>query len=54
VPYVAGTPTSLIRWGTNGLAFRTTSSQVYIIRSPLVQPQANSDLGVQSVAFQRK
>jgi Bacterial Ig-like domain (group 2) len=30
--------TSLVRWGSNGLAFRTSSNEVVIIRSPLVQP----------------
>jgi hypothetical protein len=30
--------TSLIRWGANGLAFRTSSNEVIIIRSPLVWP----------------
>ena len=33
---VSGTPTSLIRWGANGLAFRTTGDQVILIRSALV------------------
>ena len=28
--------TSLVRWGSDGLAFRTSSDQVVIIRSPLV------------------
>lgn len=28
----SGTPTSLIRWGQHGLAFRTSSSQVFLIR----------------------
>jgi uncharacterized repeat protein (TIGR01451 family) len=37
VPNLAGTPTSLIRWGTNGLAFRTTANQIYVVRTPLVQ-----------------
>ncbi|MBE0543736.1 MAG: DUF11 domain-containing protein [Verrucomicrobia bacterium] len=47
VPNVAGTPTSLIRWGTNGLAFRTTSNQLFVIRSPLIQPQASADVVLQ-------
>lgn len=33
---VSGTPTSLIRWGADGLAFRTTGNQVYLIRTSLV------------------
>jgi hypothetical protein len=30
--------TSLVRWGSDGLAFRTSSNQVVILRSPLVGP----------------
>ena len=33
---VSGTPGSLVRWGTNGLAFRTTTRQVFLIQTPLV------------------
>ncbi|HKS29654.1 MAG TPA: Calx-beta domain-containing protein [Pyrinomonadaceae bacterium] len=46
---VAGQPTSLIRWGTNGLAFRTGpvssgtsqagANQIYLIRSSLVSSE---------------
>ncbi len=43
---LAGTPTTLIRWGTNGLAFRTTSNLLYVIRHPLVQPSAESHLAI--------
>ena len=32
-----GTPGSLIRGGTNGLAFRTTGDQLFLIKSSLVQ-----------------
>ena len=35
---VNGNPTSLVRWGTNGLAFRTTSRQVFLIETALVNP----------------
>jgi hypothetical protein len=35
IPHVAGTPRSLVRWGTDGLAFLTTSNQVYLLRPPL-------------------
>ena len=52
-----GTPTSLVRWGTNGLAFRTTNtfsgineSQVYIIQSHLVSAAAPIPTGVHLVA----
>jgi uncharacterized repeat protein (TIGR01451 family) len=44
LPNVTGTPSSLIRWGASGLAFRTSSNQLYIIRSPLVQTNADADL----------
>ena len=33
---VSGTPTSLLRWGPNGLAFRTTSDQLFIIQTSLI------------------
>jgi sugar lactone lactonase YvrE len=36
IPGVRGTPTALVRWGTNGLAFCTTSGQVFLIQSTLV------------------
>jgi sugar lactone lactonase YvrE len=33
---VTGTPASLVRWGTNGLAFRTNTRQVFLIETALV------------------
>ncbi len=33
----SGTSSSLIRWGTNGLAFRTSADQIFLIKSSLVQ-----------------
>jgi sugar lactone lactonase YvrE len=33
---VNGTPSSLVRWGPNGLAFRTSSNQVFLIETALV------------------
>jgi serine protease len=33
---ITGTPSSLIRWGGDGLAFRTSSGQVFLIRTSLV------------------
>ena len=38
IPGVNGNPSSLIRWGSDGLAFRTDSNQVFLIRSSLVAP----------------
>ena len=36
VPNVVGTPTRLVRWGSNGLAFRTGSGQLFIVQTSLV------------------
>lgn len=36
IPGVSGSPGSLIRWGRNGLAFRTSGNQVFLIRTALV------------------
>jgi len=33
---VEGSPSSLLRWGPNGLAFRTTSNQLFIIQTSLI------------------
>ena len=33
---VSGTATSLVRWGTNGLAFRTSASQLFLVQSSLI------------------
>jgi sugar lactone lactonase YvrE len=35
---VTGVPRDLVRWGTNGLAFRTTNRQVFLIETALVNP----------------
>ncbi len=35
---VNGTPGNLVRWGSNGLAFRTSSKQVFLIETALVNP----------------
>jgi hypothetical protein len=41
IPGVSGRATSLIRWGTDGLAFRTSSNQVFVLQSPVsVAPAA--------------
>ena len=36
VPGVSGSPSGLIRWGTNGLAFRTSGGQLFLIRTSLI------------------
>jgi uncharacterized repeat protein (TIGR01451 family) len=41
---ISGTPTSLISWGTDGLAFRTTGSQVFLIRTTLADDRNNDGL----------
>ncbi|HYV09957.1 MAG TPA: Calx-beta domain-containing protein [Pyrinomonadaceae bacterium] len=33
---IEGAPTSLLRWGPNGLAFRTTNNQLFIIQTSLI------------------
>jgi Calx-beta domain/Domain of unknown function (DUF4214) len=33
---IQGLPTSLLRWGPNGLAFRTTGNQLFIIQTDLI------------------
>ncbi|HYV09956.1 MAG TPA: Calx-beta domain-containing protein [Pyrinomonadaceae bacterium] len=33
---VSGTPTSMLRWGPNGLAFRTNNNQLFIIQTSLI------------------
>jgi hypothetical protein len=33
VPAAAGRPTSLVRWGADGLAFRTSAGQVFLVRT---------------------
>ena len=35
---VNGTPGSLIRWGAQGLAFRTSAGQIFLIESPVLIP----------------
>jgi uncharacterized repeat protein (TIGR01451 family) len=46
VPGVSGGASSLIRWGEDGLAFRTGGGQVFLIRSSLVPPAPRVDLSV--------
>jgi Calx-beta domain len=36
IPGATGTPTSLLRWGPNGLAFRTSTNQLFIIQTSLI------------------
>ena len=43
---VSGGPATLIRWGTNGLAFHTFGNQVCLVRTPLVPSGQPADLAV--------
>ena len=62
IPGVSGTPTSLIRWGSNGLAFRTSGNQIYFIQTSLIPPAApqlmtdanNRVIALNSVTFVRE
>lgn len=38
IPNIIGTPRSLIRWGTDGLAFHTSGGQVFFFHTPSMQP----------------
>lgn len=38
IPSVSGAVSSLVRWGDDGLAFRTSGGQVFLIQSPLFNP----------------
>jgi uncharacterized repeat protein (TIGR01451 family) len=35
---LAGTPTNLVRWGNDGLAFRTTGGQIFLINGSALIP----------------
>ena len=41
-----GTPRSLIRWGTNGLAFRTSSNQLFLVRFNIPGTDVQADIGI--------
>jgi uncharacterized repeat protein (TIGR01451 family) len=43
---VSGTPSSLIRWGENGLAFRTDASQVFLVRTSLISTNPPADVAL--------
>lgn len=42
---IIGTPSSLIRWGNDGLAFRTTGGQIFVIRTTLADDRDSDGLG---------
>jgi hypothetical protein len=37
VPNISGWPTAVVRWGTNGFAFRTSTNKVYLLQTSLIQ-----------------
>ena len=39
IPGVSGTASSLVRWGSNGLAFRTSTGQVFLLQNSLIGGQ---------------
>ena len=41
---ISGSPTSLIRWGTDGLAFRTTGGQVFVVRTTMADDRNQNGL----------
>lgn len=43
---IVGTPEQLVRWGTNGFAFATTSGQVFSFQAPIVPTNQPADLAV--------
>ena len=36
LPNISGFPSSVVRWGTDGFAFRTTTNKVYLIQTSLI------------------
>jgi hypothetical protein len=42
IPNVIGGPTALVRWGANGLAFRTDKDRVYLLHNSLVATPAST------------
>ncbi len=38
VPNIFGRPTAVVRWGTDGFAFRTAANKVYLLQTSLISP----------------
>ncbi|MDB6032405.1 MAG: Conserved repeat domain protein, partial [Verrucomicrobiales bacterium] len=51
VSNLVGNPSALTRWGSNGLAFKTSGNQLFLCRGPFVSAGQNADLRV-SQTFQ--
>src|SRR5262249_29961038 len=41
---VGGTPSSMIRWGPNGLAFRTDADRLYVVKTSLIPTNPAADV----------
>jgi uncharacterized repeat protein (TIGR01451 family) len=50
VSNVLGTPSRLLQWNTNGFAFRTSSNQVFLVRTDLLPSSPPADLAVTGAA----
>ncbi len=40
LPNISGRPTAVVRWGTDGFAFRTTTNKVYLVQTSLIPSQS--------------
>ena len=50
LPGATGVPGSLVRWGADGLAFRTSGDQLFLLRTSLVPTSEAADLALSVVA----
>jgi uncharacterized repeat protein (TIGR01451 family) len=50
IPGVDGGADRLVRWGSDGIAFRTDQDRIYLIQSPLISGVATADLAVAMTA----
>lgn len=50
IPGVSGMPASLTRWGDDGLAFRTSTDQLFILRTSLIPTNEPADLRLDLVS----
>lgn len=44
IPGIVGDPKSFVRWGANGFAFRTSTNQLFVLRSSLVPSSESTDM----------
>jgi uncharacterized repeat protein (TIGR01451 family) len=50
IPGLVGTPANLVRWGADGLAFRTTGDQLIVLRTSLLPTTSPADLRITTLA----